>query len=87
VDIFAFAIFHAWDIWKRNPTWTLHHASGNRLVGQPICLWIRKFNTDHAIYIFDHVWLEVFGKKIENVCIQQPTHLKLNDIDSRNHAS
>ncbi len=29
----AFAIFHAWGIWKRNSTWTMHHASGNCLVG------------------------------------------------------
>ncbi len=84
---FAFAIFHAWGIWKRNSTWTMHHASGNHLVGQPICLWIRKFNTNHAIYILDKVWLAVFSKEDENVCMRQPTLLKLNDIDSHNHAS
>jgi hypothetical protein len=31
---FAFTFFHAWGIWKRSSTWTMHHASGNRLVGQ-----------------------------------------------------
>ncbi len=30
---FAFAFFHAQGIWKRNSTWTMHHASGNRLMG------------------------------------------------------
>ncbi len=85
--LFAFAIFHAWVIWKRNSTWTMHHASGNRLVDQPICLWIRKFNTDHVVYILDRVWLVVFGKQDENVCMWQPTLLKLNDIDSHNRAS
>jgi hypothetical protein len=35
---FAFAIFHAWGIWKHSSTWTMHHAFGNRLVGQPVCL-------------------------------------------------
>ncbi len=34
----AFAIFHAWGIWKHNSTWTMHHASSNCLVGQPVCL-------------------------------------------------
>jgi len=34
----------------------MHHAFGNRLVGQPICLWIWKFSTDHAVYILDHLW-------------------------------
>jgi hypothetical protein len=34
----TFAIFHAWGIWKHNSTWTMHHASNNHLVGQPICL-------------------------------------------------
>ncbi len=29
--IFAFAIFHAWGIWKRSSTWTMHHASCNHL--------------------------------------------------------
>jgi len=33
------------------------------------------------------VWLAVFGKEDENVCMQQPTLLKFNDIDSRNRAS
>jgi hypothetical protein len=64
----------------------MHHAFGNRLVGQPICLWIQKFNTNHAVYIPDGVWLAFFGKKDENVCMWQPTLLKLNDIDSRNRA-
>jgi hypothetical protein len=54
-------------------------------VGQPICLWIWKFSIDHAIYILDRVWLVVFGKENENVCMRQPTLLKLNDIDSRNY--
>ncbi len=85
--LFAFAIFHVWGIWKCNSTWTMHHASGNRLVGQPICLLIRKFSTDHVVYIFNHVWLSIFDKKDENVCMQQPTLLKLNDIDSHNRAS
>jgi hypothetical protein len=67
---FSFAIFHAWGIWRCNSTWTMHHASGNRIVGQPICLWIRKFSTDHAVYILDHVWLIVFDKKDENVCMR-----------------
>ncbi len=65
----------------------MHHAFGNRLMGQPICLWIRKFNTDRVVYILDRVWLAVFGKKNENVCMWQPTLLKLNDIDSHNCAS
>ncbi len=65
----------------------MHHASSNRLMGQPICLWIRKFSIDHAVYILDHVWLAIFGKEDENVCMRQPTLLKLNDIDSRNCAS
>jgi hypothetical protein len=65
----------------------MHHASGNRLVGQPVCFWIRKFSTDHAVYILDRVWLVVFDKEDENVCMQQPTLLKFNDIDSRNRAS
>ncbi len=85
--LIAFAIFHAWGIWKRNSTWTMHHASCNCFVGQLVCLWIRKFNIDHAVYIFDQVWLKVFGKEDENVCMQQPTFLKLNDIDSHNRAS
>jgi hypothetical protein len=33
------------------------------------------------------VWLVVFGKENENVCMRQPTLLKLNDIDSCNRAS
>jgi hypothetical protein len=37
--------------------------------------------------VLDHVWLAVFGKEDENVCMRQPTLLKFNDIDSRNHAS
>ncbi len=84
---FAFAFFHAWGIWKRTSTWTMHHASNNHLVGQSICFWIRKFSTNYAVYIFDRVWLIVFGKEYENVCMWQPTLLKFNDIDSRNHAS
>jgi hypothetical protein len=51
-------------------------------VGQPVCLWIRKFNSNHAVYILDHMWLVVFGNKDDNVCMRQPTLLKLNDIDS-----
>jgi hypothetical protein len=85
--LFAFAIFHAWGIWKRSSTWTMHHASGNCLEGQPVCLWIQKFSTNDAVYILDHVWLIVFSKEDENVCMQQHTLLKLNDIDSRNRAS
>ncbi len=65
----------------------MHHASGNRLVGQPVCLWIQKFSTDHAVYILDHVWIVVFDKEDEIVCMRQPTLLKLNDIDSHNRAS
>jgi hypothetical protein len=65
----------------------MQHAFGNRFVGQLVCLWIRKFNTDHAVYILDRVWFEVFGKKEENVCMRQPTLLTLNDIDSRNRVS
>jgi len=65
----------------------MHHASGNHLVGQPICLWIQKFNTDHAVYILDRVWLAIFDKEDENVCMRQPTFLKFNDIDSCNRAS
>ncbi len=87
IFFFAFAFFHAWGIWKRSSTWTMHHASSNRLVGQPGCLWIRKLSTDHAVYIFDYVWLEVFGKEYENMCMRQPTLLKFNDIDSHNRAS
>ncbi len=85
--VFAFAIFHAWGIWKCNSTWTMHHASGNCFLGQPVCLWIRKFNTDHVVYILNCVWLVVFSKEHENVCTQQPTFFTLNDIDSHNHAS
>ncbi len=33
------------------------------------------------------MWLVVFGKEDENVCMRQPTLLKLNDIDSHNRAS
>ncbi len=87
VLFFAFAIFHAWDIWKRNSTWTMHHAFDNRFVGQPVCLWIWKFNIDHASYILDNVWLAIFDKENENVCMRQPTLLKLNDIDSYNRVS
>jgi hypothetical protein len=65
----------------------MDHASGNCLMGQLICLWIQKFNIDHAVYILDCVWLIVFGKEDENVCMWQPTLLKLNDIYSHNHAS
>ncbi len=68
--LFAFAFFHAWGIWKRSSTWTMYHAFGNSLVGQPICFWIRKFSTDHAVYILDRVWLVVFGKENENVCMR-----------------
>jgi hypothetical protein len=39
-----------------------------------------------VVYIFDRVWLVVFGKEDENVCMQQPTLLKFNDIDSYNRA-
>ncbi len=65
----------------------MHHAYGNHFVGQHVCLWIWKFSTDHAVYILDRVWLEIFGKENENVCMRQPTYLKLNDINSRNRAS
>ncbi len=65
----------------------MHHAFGNRLVGQHVCLWIWKFNANHAVYILDRVWLVVFDKEDENVCMQQPMLLKLNDINSRNRAS
>jgi hypothetical protein len=40
-----------------------------------------------VVYIFNRVWLVVFGKEDENVCMRQPTFLKFNDIDSRNRAS
>jgi hypothetical protein len=40
-----------------------------------------------VVYILNRVWLAVFGNQDENVCMQQPTLLKLNDIDSRNCAS
>ncbi len=83
----TFAIFHAWGIWKHNSTWTMRHASSNHLVGQLVCLWIWKFNTDHTVYILDHVWLVVFDKEDENVCMRQPMLLKFNDIDSHNRAS
>jgi hypothetical protein len=33
------------------------------------------------------VWLAVFGKEDENVCMRQPMLLKLNDINSRNRGS
>jgi len=66
---------------------SMHGASGNRLLGQPICLWIQKFSTNNAVYILNCVWLVVFGKEDENVCMQQPTFLTLNDIDSHNRAS
>ncbi len=33
------------------------------------------------------MWLVVFGKKDENVCMRQPTLLKFNDIDSHKRAS
>jgi len=39
------------------------------------------------VYILNRVWLVVFGKEDENVCMRQPTLLKFNDIDSRNRAS
>ncbi len=55
---------------------------------RPTCLFrIWKFSTDHAVYILDGVWLAVFSKKDENVCMRQPTLLKFNDIDSHNRAS
>jgi hypothetical protein len=65
----------------------MHHASGNRLVGQPVCLWIQKFSIDHVVYILDRVWLAVLDKEDKNVCMWQPTLLKLNDIDFCNRAS
>jgi hypothetical protein len=40
-----------------------------------------------VVYILNYVWLAVFSKKDENVCMQQPTLLKLNDINSNNRAS
>jgi hypothetical protein len=85
--LIAFAIFYAWGTWKRNSTWTMRHAFGNSLMGQPVCFWIRKFSTDHVVYILDRVWLVVFDKEDENVCMRHPTLLKLNDIDSCNRAS
>ncbi len=33
------------------------------------------------------MWLVVFGKEDENVCMWQPTLLKFNDTDSCNRAS
>jgi hypothetical protein len=33
------------------------------------------------------VWLAIFDKEDENVCMRQPTLLKFNDIDSYNRAS
>jgi hypothetical protein len=53
----------------------MHCASGNRFVGQPVCLWIRKFSIDHMVYILNDVWLAIFGKEDENVCMRQPTLL------------
>jgi hypothetical protein len=44
-------------------------------------------STDHAVYILDRVWLAVFDKKVENVCMRLSTLLKFNDIDSCNRAS
>jgi hypothetical protein len=41
----------------------------------------------HAVYILERVWLEVFGKEDENVCMRQPTLLEINGINSRNRAS
>jgi hypothetical protein len=35
---FSFAFFHAWGICKRSSTWTMHHAFGNYLMGQPVSL-------------------------------------------------
>jgi len=84
---FAFAFFHARGIWERSSTWTMHCASGNRFVSQLVYFSIRKFSTDHVVYILDRVWHGVFGKENENVCMRQPTLLKFNDIDSRNCAS
>jgi len=63
----------------------MHHAFGNHLVGQSVCFLIQKFSTDHVVYILNRVWLVVFDKEDENVCMWQPTLLKLNDIDSLNH--
>jgi hypothetical protein len=40
-----------------------------------------------VVHILDRVWLVAFSKEDENVCTRQPTLLKLNDIDFRNHAS
>jgi hypothetical protein len=40
-----------------------------------------------VVYILDRVWLVVFGKEDENVCMRQPTLLTLNDINSHNRAS
>jgi hypothetical protein len=65
----------------------MHHASGNRFVGQLVYIWIWKFNIDHAIYILDCVWFAIFDKEDENVCMRQPTLLKLNDIDLCNRVS
>ncbi len=65
----------------------MHRASGNCLVGQLVCFWIRKFSTDHAVHVLDRVWLAIFSKEDENVCMWQPTLLKFNDIDSCNRAS
>ncbi len=39
------------------------------------------------VYVLDRVWLAVFDKEVENVCMQQPTLLKFNDIDSCNRVS
>ncbi len=65
----------------------MDHASGNRFMGQPVCLRIWKFSSNHAVYILDRVWLIVFDKEDDNVCMRQPTLLKLYDIDSHNRAS
>ncbi len=65
----------------------MHHVTGNHLMGQLVCFWIWKFSIDHTVYILDRVWLTIFGKEDENVCMRQPTLLKLNDIDSHSHAS
>jgi hypothetical protein len=58
----------------------MDHASSNCFVGQLIYFWIRKFSTDHAVYILARVWFAIFDKEDENVCMRQPTLLKFNDI-------
>jgi hypothetical protein len=50
----------------------MHHAFGNRLVGQLVRFLIRKFSTDHAIYILDCVWLAVVGEKMKMCACGNP---------------